>query len=118
MTKESCSIKKASVLSLISGMIILIIAMLNISYTGFIQDRMLSISVYFISGILVTLSSLNLLIKKESPKTFGIIIILFSSLSLIGFGLGPYFDQGMLVLILICVIFGVVGGLMALQIKK
>jgi hypothetical protein len=118
MTKEDNKIRTASILSLISGIIILVLALFDVRFDDFIQDRMLSISLFFISGIVVTLSALTLLTKKEPNKTFGILIIVFSSLSLLGFGFHPYFDTGFFVLIIICVILGVIGGLIALQIKK
>ena len=118
MTKDNGNLRNASILALIPCMIILVLALLSASYTGFISDRMLSISLFFISSIVVVASALSLLLKKGPTQTFGLLIIFFSALAVLGFGFYPYYDTGLLIVILICAIVGIIAGILAISSSK
>jgi len=113
--KNDTKLKTVFFLSLIAGIFILFECVMLSKSFGIHSGTKLSISLLVISGTIVFISALILSIDPKHHVLFGLLIVLFSAISLLAIGFHPsIFDISYFIVSTIVMIFGVVGGVLGI----
>ena len=114
MLQNNEKLKMAIFLSLAVGVIIILESILLTSSYGLTSNTNLSFTLLLISGIIIAISALVLLITDKQHVIFGLLIVFFSTTSLLARVFYSVYDTSYFIFNVIIMILGVIGGIITI----